>query len=102
MNNKMKRVYPYRISDKHLLSLLLSQYIHTLMHSPFELSLTNLSWDTRIPISIWNRLLNYHNAPQNDTELNAEDFHIAFSHLFAHYPTVRIWRDLDGKFYISI
>lgn len=102
MNNKMKRVYPHRISDTYLLSLLLSQYLHTLMHSPFEVTLTNLSWDTRIPVSIWKRLLDYHRAPQRDSELNAEDFHIAFAHLFAHYPTVRIWTDINHQFYISI
>lgn len=102
MNNKMKRVYPYRISDKIFLSQLLDQYIHTLMDSPFELTLTNLAWDTHIPAPIWNRLMLYHHAAPNDTEITAQDFHIAFAHLFTHYPTVRIWLDVNQAVYISI
>jgi hypothetical protein len=102
MNNKMKRVYPYRITDKHFLSKLLFQYLHTLMHSPFELSLTNLAWDTQIPIPIWQRLMDYHRRAEEDLELTAQDFHIAFAHLFSHYPTVRIWRDIDQQIYIAV
>lgn len=102
MPKKMERLYPRKIRDKAFLSRLLGLYIQTLEQSPFELTMRNLAWDTQIPESIWHRLMRYHQTPSDEHLITVEDFHIAFSNIMIHYPTVAIWRDIDGGIYISV
>jgi hypothetical protein len=73
-----------------------------LQDSPHQLSLRNLAWDTRIPESVLLRLLNYYRTPDDETVITTEDFHIAFANIMVHYPTVRLWWDVDGQVYVSM
>lgn len=98
----MTRLYPKTIQNKAFLSRLLEYYVVTLEQSLFQVTLRNLSWDTGIPETVLLRLLNYYRTPTDRDVVNPEDFHIAFANIMVHYPTVRIWRDVDGQVFVSV
>lgn len=98
----MERIYPRKITDRTELSKLLELHLNALIHSPYEVTLKNLAWDTQIPERIWERLIAYQHTPSDATVVTAEDFHIAFAHIMVHYPAVRLWREADGSVYVSI
>ena len=88
----MKRIYPYQIRDKLQLSRLLDQLLRSLADSPLQVNLKALSFDSQIPESIFHRLKNLHEQPEDAPNINAEDFHILFSNILFRYPTVRIYQ----------
>jgi hypothetical protein len=98
----MLRLYPKTVQNKVFLSRLLEYYLVALQDSPYQLSLHNLSWDTRIPESVLRRLLHYYRTPEDHEVVTVEDFHIAFANIMVHYPTVRLWWDVDGQVYVSM
>ena len=102
MIKKMLRLYPKTLQNRVFLSRLLEYYLVALQDSPHQLSLRNLAWDTHIPESVLLRLLNYYRTPEDETVITAEDFHIAFANIMVHYPTVRLWWDVDGQVYVSM
>lgn len=93
----MKRIRPRQIQDKFYLSRLLELYITTLQESPLELRLKSLAYDTRIPESIFHRLMNLYRNPVDAPNINAEDYHILFSNIMYRFPTVKMWLTEDGE-----
>ena len=93
----MKRLRPHQIQDKNYLSRLLELYITTLQESPLELRLKGLAYDTRIPESIFHRLMGLYRNPEDAVHINAEDFHIVFSNIMFRFPTVKMWLTDQGE-----
>jgi hypothetical protein len=98
----MTRIYPKMIKNKAFLSRLLEFYLVSLEQSPYQLTLRNLAWDTQIPENVLRRLLNYYRTPEDLHSITTTDFYIAFSNIMIHYPTVLIWRDVDGQVFVSV
>lgn len=98
----MKRIYPRQIQDKFYLSRLLEKYLTTLEESPMQVKLRALAYDSRIPESIFRRLMNLHNNPADAPNINAEDFHILFSNIMFRYPTVKMWLQDDGEIFFEM
>lgn len=98
----MKRLRPRNIQDKIFLSQLLELYLQTLMDSPLEVRLKALAFDTRIPESVFHRLMNLHRNPEDAPNIEAEDFHILFSNIQFRFPTVKLWQDNRGAVFIEM
>lgn len=98
----MKRLRPHLIQDKNYLSRLLELYITTLQESPLELRLKGLAYDTRIPESIFRRLMGLYRNPEDAVHVNAEDFHIVFSNIMFRFPTVKMWLTDDGAVFFEL
>lgn len=98
----MKRIQPKTIKNPVFLSRLLEFYLYTLEQSAYQVTLKNLAWDTKIPESIFRRMLNYYRATENDHEITAADFHIVFANVMVHYPTAKCWWDVDGQVFVSV
>lgn len=98
----MKRLYPRQIQDKFFLSRLLEQYLAVLAESPLEVKLKALAYDTRIPESIFRRLMDLHRTPSDAVNINANDFHILFSNIMFRYPTVKMWLQDDGEVFFEM
>jgi hypothetical protein len=94
----MKRVYPRRITDKIELSRLLEQYVTALNRPPMNVGLQNLVWDTQVPEPVFRRLMHLHQQPDDANNIAVSDFHILFSNIMFHYPTVKIWKNATGMF----
>ena len=99
----MKRIYPHHIQDNRLLSSLLNQYLSALKDSPLHVSLKELSVDTMIPESVFQRLA-YISKDKTfvDDEITPTDYHILFANLLFRYPTVKIWEQNDKKIYFEM
>jgi hypothetical protein len=93
----MKRLRPRHIHDKFFLSELLEMYLEVLQNSPLEVRLRALAYDTRIPESVFRRLMNLHRNPEDAPNIEVADYHILFSNIQFRFPTVRIWQDKDGR-----
>lgn len=93
----MKRLRPKHIQDKFFLSELLERYLEVLQNSPLEVRLRALAYDTRIPESVFQRLMNLHRNPEDAPYIEASDYHILFSNIQFRFPTVRIWQDNEGN-----
>ncbi len=98
----MKRIYPRQIKDKFYLSRLLEQYLTTLEESPMQVRLRALAYNSGIPESIFRRLMNLHNNPEDAPNINAEDYHILFSNIMFRYPTVKMWLQDDGEVFFEM
>ncbi len=98
----MKRIYPARIQDKFYLSRLLDLLLHTLEESPLRVQPRALSYDTRIPDSIFRRLQNLHRCPEDAPNITAQDYHILFANILFRYPTVRIYEQADGSIFFEM
>ncbi len=98
----MKRIFPRSIYNKFQLSYILEQYLAALGESPLQVGLTALAYDTRIPMPVFQRLLNLQLEPADAPNIQVEDFHILFSNLMFRYPTVKIWEQVDGKIFIEM
>ena len=98
----MKRIYPRQIKDKFYLSRLLEQYLTTLKESPMQVQLRLLAYNSKIPESIFSRLMNLHNNPEDAPNINAEDYHILFSNIMFRYPTVKMWLQDDGEVFFEM
>jgi Mn-dependent DtxR family transcriptional regulator len=92
----MTRLYPKKIQDKVFLSRLLEAYLLALEQSPLQVSVGALSFDSRIPESVFRRLVRLYRHPDEAPEVCAHDFHILFANIMFRYPTVRIWQDASG------
>ena len=98
----MKRLRPRNFQDKLFLSRLLDLYLQALMDSPLEVRLKALAFDTRIPESVFQRLMHLHRNPEDAPNIDAEDFHILFSNIQFRFPTVRLWLDEQGEIFIEM
>lgn len=98
----MKRIYPRQIQDKLYLSRLLEQYVTTLEESPMQVKLRALAYNSKIPESIFIRLMNLHRNPADAPNINAEDYHILFSNIMFRYPTVKMWLQEDGQIFFEM
>jgi hypothetical protein len=98
----MKRLRPRQIQDTFFLSQLLELYLQTLIDSPLEVRLRALAFDTRIPESVFHRLMNLHRNPEDAPHIEAEDFHILFSNIQFRFPTVKLWLDDTGEVFIEM
>ncbi|MBX2890752.1 MAG: hypothetical protein KF734_07500 [Saprospiraceae bacterium] len=98
----MKRIYPRQIKDKFYLSRLLEEYLTTLEESPMQVKLRALAYNSKIPESIFRRLMNLHRNPEDAPNINAEDYHILFSNIMFRYPTVKMWLQDDGEVFFEM
>ena len=67
-----------------------------------EITLRALSYDAGIPESVFRRLKDLHNNPQDGQNIDAADYHILFSNIMFRYPTVKIWVQVDGDFFFEM
>jgi hypothetical protein len=98
----MRRIYPRQIQDKFYLSRLLEKYLTTLEESPMQVKLRALAYNSKIPESIFQRLINLHHDPADAPNINAEDYHILFSNIMFRYPTVKMWLQDDGEVFFEM
>lgn len=98
----MKRIHPREIQDKFYLSRLLELLLQTLEESPLQVRLRALSYDSRIPESIFLQLVNLHRHPENAPNVNPQDFHIIFSNVLFRYPTVKMYEQDDGSVFFAM
>jgi hypothetical protein len=87
----MKRLRPRAIRDVFYLSRLLELYITTLQESPLELRLKGLAYDTRIPESVFQRLMGLYRNPADASNIRPEDYYIVFANIMYRFPTVKMW-----------
>lgn len=98
----MKRIFPRSVQDKFYLSYILEQYLTALEESPLQVGVATMASDTRIPVSIFRRLVDLQRNPEDAEHIQAEDFHILFSNMLFRYPTVKIWQQPDGGIFIEM
>ncbi len=98
----MKRLYPRRVRNKLFLSQLLELYLHHLSVSPMQVSLKTLAYNSAIPASIINRMMQLHRNPDDEANISTEDYHIVFSNIMFHYPTIKIWLQEDGLLFFEM
>jgi hypothetical protein len=98
----MKRLRPSNLQDKIFLSQLLELYLQTLINSPLEVRLKALAFDTRIPESVFHRLMNLHRNPEDAPNIEAKDFHVLFANIQFRFPTVKLWLDATGGVFIEM
>ncbi len=97
-----RRIYPKQILNKRRLSLLFDRLLQELEEEPMNVLLETLSYETRIPEQIIMRLRHLHCQPEDDPEIKTEDYHLIFTHILIHYPTVQIFELPDGTFFFRI
>lgn len=98
----MRRIFPRRINDKFQLSFILEEYLNALRDSPLRVYLGTLAYETRIPETVFQRLLNLRADPLDAQHVQAEDFHILFSNVQFRYPTLKIWELENGGIFIEL
>ncbi len=98
----LKRIYPRYIQDKFRLSRLLDELLCALATSPLQVTLRTLSYNCRIPETIFTRLARLHRHPADAPNIEATDFHIIFSNVLFRYPTIKIFEDKDGSFFFAM
>lgn len=99
--HSLYRIYPRRIADKLELSRLLAAYIAYLADSPLQVTLKALAHNTQIPEAVFVRLMALHHTPEDADNIEAEDFHIAFSNVMFRYPTIKMWRHNNGELFFE-
>lgn len=92
----MKRIFPASLRDSDLLSRLLHDYLILLKDSPLQVSLKTISYESKIPEAVLERLANWHKEGQGNVPVETRDFHIVFANLLFRYPTVKIWGHRNG------
>ena len=98
----MRRLYPRRIRDTFFLSGLLEQYLRHLAESELQVSLKALAYNSAIAESVFIRMAQLHKNPADMPHISAEDYHILFSNIMFHYPTIKIWRQEDGGIFFEM
>jgi hypothetical protein len=98
----MKRLYPRHIRDPFFLSGLLELYLRHLEESELQVPLKTLAFNSDIPESIFIRLMQLHKNPADAPNIRVEDFHILFSNIMFHYPTIKIWQQDDGGIFFEM
>ncbi len=97
-----KRIYPLKIRDKRRLSLLFDKLLQALEEEPMCLSLRAVSLSTNIPEEIIMRLRHLHCQTEDAPEIAVEDYHLIFTHVLIHYPTVQIFELPDGTVFFKV
>jgi hypothetical protein len=93
------RIYPARIYDPLQLSALLSALLKALAEPPLEQHLDTVSHVSAIPKDILQRLVDLQYQPDDAVHVKAQDFHVVFANILFHYPTVRMYGDVEkGEF----
>lgn len=96
----MKRLYPQRIRNKFFLSRLLELYLCQLETSDLHVSQKALAFNSDIPETIFTRMRQLYKNPSDATQIRTGDYHIVFSNIMFHYPTIKIWMmDDDSVFF---
>lgn len=98
----MRRIYPHRVQDTLYLSRLLDTLLYTLETCPLQVRLRALSYDAQIPETIFRRLQTLYRHPDDAPNITARDFHILFSNILFRYPTVRLYEQEDGSFFLEM
>lgn len=98
----MHRLYPYRLSDPFELSRLLELYLQHLAVCALQVDLKQLSYDTRIPEAVFQRLCALYRHPEDAPNILVTDFHIVFANVMFRYPTIKIWRDAADNIFFEI
>ena len=98
----MKRLYPRRIQDTFFLSVLLESYLRHLSESALQVSLKTLAYNSEIPESVFTRMMQLHRNPADVPNIRPEDYHIVFSNIMFHYPTIKIWLQEDGAIFFEM
>ncbi len=98
----MKRLYPRQIRDTFFLSGLLELYLHRLAESDLQVTLKMLAYNSDIPESIFIRMVQLHKNRADAPNIRAEDYHIVFSNIMFHYPTIKIWWQEDGSIFFEM
>jgi hypothetical protein len=98
----MKRLYPRRIRNKFFLSRLLEQYLTRLETSELHISLKMLAYNSEIPEPVFNRMVQLYRNPGDAPAVQTGDYHIVFSNIMFHYPTVKIWLQEDGSVFFEM
>ena len=98
----MRRLYPRQIQDTAYLSRLLEKYLQALRESPLQLELKALSWESQIPVSIFQRLMDLQHNPGDAIHIKPADYHVLFSNIMFRYPTVKLWLQHDGEVFIEM
>ena len=98
----MKRLYPRQIHDTVFLSGLLELYLRHLEESELQVTLKTLAYNSDIPESIFTRMVQLHKNLADVPNIRAEDYHIVFSNIMFHYPTIKIWRQEDGGIFFEM
>ena len=98
----MKRLYPRRIRNRLFLSQLLDSYVEHLKHSEFQVSLRALAYNIGVPESVLLRMTRLYKQPEEAGGMVADDFHIVFSNVMFHFPTIRIWMLDDGSLFFEM
>lgn len=102
ISRQMRRIFPRNLQDKFQLSFILERYLSALEEPPWQLRLAMLAYETRIPETIFLRLVNLQRNPADAINIEADDFHILFSNITSRYPTVKIWQADDGEIFIEL
>ncbi|HOY05945.1 MAG TPA: hypothetical protein PLO67_11130 [Saprospiraceae bacterium] len=98
----MKRLYPQRIRDKFFLSRLLETYLMHLEASELQVSLRALAYNSNIPEAVFVRMRQLHKNPDDAASIVTNDYHILFSNIMFHYPTIKIWLQKDGTVFFEM
>lgn len=98
----MKRIYPRRIRNKFFLSQLLEMYVRQLSSSNLHISLQVLAHNSNIPQTVFTRMIYLNDNPADAAQIRTGDYHIVFSNIMFHYPTIKIWMQDDGSVFFEM
>lgn len=98
----MKRLYPRRIRNKFFLSRLLDLYLCELQTSDLHVSLKALAYNSDIPETVFTRMIQLYKNPADAGQIRTGDYHIVFSNIMFHYPTIKIWLHKDGSVFFEM
>ena len=98
----MKRLYPRRLRNRIFLSHLLESYIQHLEQSEIRVSLRTLAYNIGVSESVLLRMTRLYRQPEEAGGIVTDDFHIVFSNVMFHFPTIRIWMLDDGSLFFEM
>jgi hypothetical protein len=98
----MTRLYPQRIRDKFFLSRLLESYLGQLESSELQVTLRTLAYNSDIPLQVFVRMMQLHKNPEDAHRIHTSDYHILFSNIMFHYPTIKMWLQDDGSVFFEM
>ena len=95
-------MYPRRLRNRIFLSRLLESYVQHLEQSELQVSLRTLAYNIGVPESVLLRMTRLYKQPEEAVGMVADDFHIVFSNVMFHFPTIRIWMLDDGSLFFEM
>lgn len=98
----MKRLYPRRLRNRIFLSRLLESYVQHLEQSELRVSLRMLAYNIGVSEPVLLRMTRLYRQPEEADEIVTDDFHIVFSNVMFHFPTIRIWLLDDGSLFFEM